>query len=428
MPTYLCHGFRWKRRSIRVYVVVQNLDDAAPEWIIRRGSPRNLIESFYSLFDFLPECAFLPTLSSSTAPQSISGPQSVDRASVAESGSVHDDDATSYHTTRSRKSRSRSRSRSQSVSTIQRQRSQHFDLRDHETLTLGRQSSNSSRKRHGSKTRTSDNNPPVPQASQSHHAPPSPPSSQPRFPSTSHMSNGSTWADPVLAQEWAPVKLLEEYDPANLDEVSKPYAYVADYVTRIDSSCSIVEEIQRYEARVRSSGAPAVTGPSSDEMLNGKRDTTKLGRGAGWFEQLRDQLQRDEEIRWYVVVNGDEEREWPAGGGSGVSAQPESRSSIAHHAQHTHQPSVLEGQYRDLEAKREQLRRELGFEQGGVDRLLDRRPERRTKPPMKELPPLKTDFSSSTTASTPPKTPKTPSKGGFRRFFSKSKSSEEAPP
>ncbi|KAF3767434.1 hypothetical protein M406DRAFT_223743, partial [Cryphonectria parasitica EP155] len=166
MPTYLCHGFRWKRRSIRVYVVVQNLDDAAPEWIIKRGSPRNLIESFYDLFDFLPECALPTTRSSSAAPPS---------NSVA----------------------------------------------------------------------------------------------------------------PSSEQSWSPVKLLEEHDPANLHEVSRPYAYVADYVTRIDASCSIVEEIQRYETR---------------------RDTTKLGKGAGWFEQLRDQLQRGEEIRWYVVVNGDEDR------------------------------------------------------------------------------------------------------------------------
>src|SRR3569833_901638 len=57
MPTYFCLGFRWQRRSIRVYVVVQNLDDAAPEWIIRRGTARTLLESFYALFDFLPPCA-----------------------------------------------------------------------------------------------------------------------------------------------------------------------------------------------------------------------------------------------------------------------------------------------------------------------------------------------------------------------------------
>ncbi|TPX07312.1 uncharacterized protein E0L32_010734, partial [Thyridium curvatum] len=68
MPTYLCHGFRWQRRSIRVYVVVQNLDDAAPEWIIRRGTSRALLSSFYSLFDFLPRCAAPPPGSSSVTP------------------------------------------------------------------------------------------------------------------------------------------------------------------------------------------------------------------------------------------------------------------------------------------------------------------------------------------------------------------------
>lgn len=268
MPTYLCHGFRWKRRSIRVYVVLQDLDDAAPEWIIKKASARNFIESFYKLFPFLPECTFPATRSGTKISRSRSTSLSVDRLSIADPGNKDDDSAAARS------------GRSRIAAAPYPQQSQQF-----------RESSNSGRKRtNGESSRTNI------AAGQG------PPGSQ--------AGDG----DPVLSQSWSPVKLLEEHDPANLEEVSRPYAYVADYARRIDASCSIVEEIQRYESRVRHSRAPAVTGPSSDEMLCKRRDGSSKGPGGGWFEQLRDQLQKDEEIRWYVVVNGDEERAWPVGG------------------------------------------------------------------------------------------------------------------
>lgn len=432
MPTYLCHGFRWKRRSIRVYVVVQNLDDAAPEWVVKRGSPRSLIESFYNLFDFLPECTFPPTRRSSFAPRSYSQSYSLDRSSVADD----DDDAASHYTARSARGRSTSRSRTvvaqQSQPQLQSQYHQDRDQEPPAPPASCRESSNSSRKR--SKSEISRK--PLPptthapaayqahQAHQAHQAPPSPPSSQPQFAGSSHASDG-TAADPVLAQDWSPVKVLEEHDPSNLDEVSRPYAYVADYVQRIDSSCSIVEEIARYEHMVRASREPAVTGPSSDETLNGKRDTARLGGLAGWFEQLRDQLQRGEEIRWYVVVNGDEEREWPA---EGSLSRPETRAQMAHQTQYAHQQLIFEGHDRDLEVRREQLRRDLGYEQGGIDRLADRRMERR--PPVvpdKDLPPLRIDVPMHPAGPSRPKTPKTPGKGSFRRLFGRSKTEDQTP-
>ncbi|KAK2614375.1 hypothetical protein N8I77_001211 [Diaporthe amygdali] len=416
MPTYLCHGFRWKRRSIRVYVVVQNLDDAAPEWVVKRGSPRSLIESFYNLFDFLPECTFPPTRRSSFAPRSYSLSHSLDRSSIADD----DDDAASHYTARSARGRSTSRSR-----TVVAQQSQSQEAPA--APASCRESSNSSRKRSKSEISRkplppTTHAPNVYQAQQAHQAPPSPPSSQPQFPS--HMSEGST-TDPVLAQDWSPVKVLEEHDPNNLDEVSRPYAYVADYVQRIDASCSIVEEIAKYEHMVRASKEPAVTGPSSDETLNGKRDTATLGGLAGWFEQLRDQLQRGEEIRWYVVVNGDEEREWPV---DGSLSRPDTRAQMAHHAQYTHQQLIFEGRDRDLEVRREQLRRELGYDQGGIDRLADRRMERRPPVvPEKDLPPLRIDMPMHPAGPSRPKTPKTPGKGGFRKLFGRSKSGEQTP-
>lgn len=439
MPTYLCHGFRWKRRAIRVYVVVQDLDDAAPEWIIKQGSARCLIESFYNLFAFLPDCTFPPTRSATPASRSRarSIPGSVDRASMMDGRTRDDSDTTtSFHTSRS--STNASRSRSRSTARTQQQRSQHFDDRDPNTPTgppPARESSNSSRKRSWADLPRSR---PVTGQTQLHHqghaAPPSPPaSSQPRrnF-STSQLSvDAAVVGDPVLSQAWSPVQLLEEHDPANLDEVSRPHAYVADYATRIDASCSIVEEIQRYESRVRhTADNPAITGPSSDEMLCGRgRDTTRLGRNAGWFEKLRDQLQQDEEIRWYVVVNGDEERAWPpAAEAAAAETLPERRTAALHHAQYTHQQLLFEGNDRELEARREQLRHELGYEKGGVDSLRERRLERREKPPEKELPPLTTKTSRDQTATASPKTPKTPGRASFKRLFLRSRPGEETLP
>ncbi|KAK5998297.1 hypothetical protein PT974_00672 [Cladobotryum mycophilum] len=54
MPTYLCHGFRWQRRLIRIFVILENIDEGAPDWIIARGSSRAILQRFATKFDFLP--------------------------------------------------------------------------------------------------------------------------------------------------------------------------------------------------------------------------------------------------------------------------------------------------------------------------------------------------------------------------------------
>lgn len=94
--------------------------------------------------------------------------------------------------------------------------------------------------------------------------------------------------DSVLAHDWSAVKLLEEHDPNETTYSSRPYAYVADHVVRIDLGASVTDEMTKYERLAR---------------------TRKEGR---WFERLRDELQMDaaqhESIGWYVVVCGDEER------------------------------------------------------------------------------------------------------------------------
>lgn len=389
MPTYLCRGFRWKRRSIRVFVVIQNLDDAAPEWVIKRGSARSLIEALYSLFDFLPEYTDPPKRTNSPEPRSCSltGPS----------------ERTGGSTSQGR------------AAAAQQNQGPYYHGRNQENPTAPgprRQSSNSSRKRRD----------PVPQSTHVYHTPSSPPSSQPRSPTSNYESQRDS-LDPVLAQDWSPVKLLEEYDPNNLQEVSRPYAYVADYVQRVDSSCSIVEEIAKYEQQVRPSPNSAVTRQYSRGSPNGEQVSTRLKSGTGWLEQLRDQLQRDEEIQWYVVVNGDEERVWPVDGTGQRLDIVDARTETVHQAQYANQRSVFGGRDKDIEMRRQQLRKEMGYEENGIEKLVELRPEREPELPETEppnLPPLKTNIPVQPVGASRPKTPKTPGKA-FRRLFGRSK-------
>ncbi|KAF7559425.1 hypothetical protein G7046_g4729 [Stylonectria norvegica] len=55
MPTYLCHGFRWHRRSIRIFVIIHDLEDASPDWIIRPTTSSTILSRFYREYDFLPQ-------------------------------------------------------------------------------------------------------------------------------------------------------------------------------------------------------------------------------------------------------------------------------------------------------------------------------------------------------------------------------------
>ncbi|KAL7933707.1 hypothetical protein V8C35DRAFT_49145 [Trichoderma chlorosporum] len=55
MPTYLCHGFRWTRRLIRIFIIMEDLDDAAPDWITGRVTSAAILEHFSTKFDYLPQ-------------------------------------------------------------------------------------------------------------------------------------------------------------------------------------------------------------------------------------------------------------------------------------------------------------------------------------------------------------------------------------
>lgn len=45
MPVYLLHGFRWPRPLIRIHIILQNLDDAAADWIVAPDSQRALLHN-----------------------------------------------------------------------------------------------------------------------------------------------------------------------------------------------------------------------------------------------------------------------------------------------------------------------------------------------------------------------------------------------
>ena len=60
MPTYLLHGFRWPRPLIRIHIILQNLDDAAAEWLVAPNTTLALLKNFNQLY---PECMeYLPRL------------------------------------------------------------------------------------------------------------------------------------------------------------------------------------------------------------------------------------------------------------------------------------------------------------------------------------------------------------------------------
>lgn len=50
MPTYLIHGFRWPRPLVRIHIILQNLDDAAAEWLIGPATTDTLLDNFAELW------------------------------------------------------------------------------------------------------------------------------------------------------------------------------------------------------------------------------------------------------------------------------------------------------------------------------------------------------------------------------------------
>ncbi|KAJ4012873.1 hypothetical protein NW766_006685 [Fusarium irregulare] len=207
MPTYLCHGFRWHRRDIRIFVILNDLEDAAPNWILAPASSYCILDQLHAQFDFLPE------LTPPTTPTQAS----VSNAKNAKPKPDHVDD-------------------------------------DHD----------------------------LPQS---------------RVPDSD---------DAVLMHSWSPVKLLEEFDVDEMVMACRPYAYVADHVVRIDLSVDVAGQMAKYYE--------------------------KMAGDDGWIVQLRDELQKGEQVRWYVIVCGDDVREVP--GKSDEEEQEVGYEMLRERAQH----------------------------------------------------------------------------------------------
>ncbi|KAK8051558.1 hypothetical protein PG993_002943 [Apiospora rasikravindrae] len=257
MPTYLCHGFRWHRKSIRYFVVIQDLDDAAPEWIVAPQSAVAFLYRFYDLFDFLPP-SNPPRSKGSSSDHNYKLSNSSRKHSRPPPPSAHQNNHRRFETNERDETR------------VGRARETWSDrIRD-----------SASRSRSRSRTRKCGRN-------------------------NVTASRASTPEPDATFNDWAAVKLLEEYDPANVTRLNGPWAYVADHIVRVDTSLSIADEMAKYEERMKSEKVKAMTGPSDE---TGRKLNSSGNKKPGWFEMLRDNLQRGEEIKWYVVVCGDEER------------------------------------------------------------------------------------------------------------------------
>ncbi|KAK8128071.1 hypothetical protein PG984_009179 [Apiospora sp. TS-2023a] len=411
MPTYLCHGFRWHRKSIRYFVVIQDLDDAAPEWIVARQSAVAFLYRFYDLFDFLP-------------------PSNPPRSQGSSSG---------HNYTLSNGSHTNSSHKHSHPPSAHQNHHKRFETNERDDARVDRVRDtwsnrirdNASRSRSRSGTRTCGRN-------------------------NVAATRASTPEPDATFNDWSVVKLLEEYDPNNESQLNGPWAYVADHIVRVDTSASIAEEMMNYEERMKSEKVKAMTGPSDE---TGRKPNSSGNKKPGWFEMLRDNLQRTEEIKWYVVVCGDEERSLS------VKDIDESRGNAAERGGYSlRKPPPMEFDEEEFICRFPELLGKGGdvprtkdwrrpkatdstpqiagakladlcmpeFSDFQVRPLSLRAPPPRKTPPVvptkdhpRRAPPIPTALQmqemrkASIDDMTPPKTPRTGSNGGLRRFFSK---------
>jgi hypothetical protein len=285
MPTYLVHGFRWQRQNIRIHIILHDLEDAAPEWVVAPATSVTLLNSFYSLYDFLPPSAPPPASYPLPAPN---------EKIITKSG---DGDKKTKTLTKKKGS----------IASLS---------------SLGRKGRPARLEAKGTNGNGNGNG---------HHATPSSEGDTSRTRSAGQDSKGGK--KPAF-NDWSVVKFVEQYDPNDLSSTSQPFAYVGDYMVEVKLGISVNEEIAKFEARQRAEelplnsptspmspgtpGTPA-TGASGDLNSPGlpagvmsARELRRKSRRLGWFEKLRDGLQKGADIGWYVVVCGDEERAAPS--------------------------------------------------------------------------------------------------------------------
>lgn len=98
MPTYLCHGFRWKRESIIYFTLLHSVDDASPDWIIKPGCSEALLDTILDQHPYVPGGAVAgePQENESTAPadeQAASGPDAEENDDVSETATGTEEEA-----------------------------------------------------------------------------------------------------------------------------------------------------------------------------------------------------------------------------------------------------------------------------------------------------------------------------------------------
>ncbi|KAG0649121.1 hypothetical protein D0Z07_4451 [Hyphodiscus hymeniophilus] len=280
MPTYLLHGFRWHRQSIRIHVILNDLDDATPEWLLAPATSVSILNSLYSLYDFLPP----------------SNPPAIKYTQIPTPPTTNEEDKPKQgkpETNKLKKSKSLISLRSRSISRKSRLPA--------ELAPAVNASGNGTNGRTGSTTSGSD----------------------PRLSTTSESVNAqsSKPEKKISFNDWSVVKLVEQYDPSDMVSLSQPYAYVADYMVDVSLGVAVTEEMAKYEVKMKmddgymspatpgTPGTPATLGRSSSMSM---REMRRMERRSGWFEKLRDGLQTGEDIGWHVVVCGDEERLFPS--------------------------------------------------------------------------------------------------------------------
>lgn len=291
MPTYLLHGFRWQRAAIRIHIIIQDLEDAAPEWIVAPATSNTLLNSFYTLFDFLPPSN--PPAHSPSQAQAQPPPVPLDFPPPP----PIPDDAPEERPARGLRKKTRSMMSLRSMS------------RKRRPANIETAAKPSEDRKPSTSTSDSKSRPATSTGPNSH------------IPYIN--GNGKAKKAPTF-NDWSVVKLVEQYDPSDMQSVSQPYAYVADHMVEVTLGISITEEMARYETRLKGDDAPMTPAtPGSAHMSSGSigdmgspglsaRDARRKSRRLGWFEKLRDGLQNGEDIGWYVVVCGDEERASPS--------------------------------------------------------------------------------------------------------------------
>ncbi|QSZ33633.1 hypothetical protein DSL72_005201 [Monilinia vaccinii-corymbosi] len=261
MPTYLVHGFRWHRTNIRIYIILNDIDDATSEWVMAPPTSNAILNSFYTQFDFLPPSRPGPiNLSPEPSPTECSSPP-----------------AKSPPGTPLTKKTKRSMISLKSPS-----------LRSKASLVLRKANSNG-QNYFGSP------------ASDALHVR-SPPGPEDHVPRAMHIPGAEK---PLRFNQWSVVKLVEQYDPEDLKTLSQPWAYVSDYMVEVGLGVSITEEMKKYEEKIREE---EFVPPDAEQLGISAREIRRKNRRAGWFNKLREKLDPGEEMGWFVVVCGDEER------------------------------------------------------------------------------------------------------------------------